>query len=133
MVAVDPHRGDEVIKIAKKFAENFNMTSLIIGEGMGGGVIERSYITGESYNVSFAHFLPISLLVKFGIIGNLIPLIIVIHYIFISKHYLKIIQLVLFGFVASIFPAYLISSWAFWLCLGGAIGVSVLPKRFKTI
>lgn len=125
LVYLDPNRGEEVSRIY----ERLNLFSFVFGEGLGGGVIKMFYQTGEEYKVSFAHFLPISILIKFGLLGVIIPLAFLMHATAVSSQSKCIVQLVTFGFVASIFAAYLTSSWAFWLCFGGAFGVSVQKRR----
>lgn len=123
---LDEVRGIEVEKVV----DTIDQAALFFGHGMGGGVIERYYVTDEVVQVSFAHFSYVSLIAKMGIVGLAIPL---VSFLFILGKVggtLNILLIFIFGLVSSIFAAYIVSSWAFWLCLGGGLG-ACYGKKYK--
>ena len=76
-------------------------------------------------SVSFIHFLPLSLIIKFGVFGVFFSGGILAYVIYRSPRFrLNLLKLFLFSILASLFAAYLITSWAFWLCFGAALGAS---------
>ena len=118
--SVDEVRGVELREVLNEISTGYSY--IFFGDGMGGGVIQREVTDGNLVTVSFAHFLYVSLIAKMGLIGLGIPLVVFLSLLFKVPDSKNVIFVLAFGLIMSIFAGYLISSWAFWLCLGAGLG-----------
>ena len=95
---------------------------MFFGNGMGGGVVQRQSFSGDVVTISFAHFVYVSLVAKMGFIGLGIPLLLICTLLYKARNSKNVTFILIFGLIMSVFAGYIISSWAFWLCLGAGLG-----------
>ena len=124
--AVDNTRGSEFEHVLNSVIESYSY--IFFGDGMGGGVVQREYADGRTVSVSFAHIVYISLVAKMGFIGLAIPLLIFFTLLYKAPNSKNVFVIFILGLVMSFFAGYIVSSWAFWLCLGAGLGNCQNPQ-----